>query len=202
MDHRSAFAPRAFASARRVAPRSASVAALRCARALPWCLAACLVAPPAAATLTEKARESGCVNKPVVVEGTTYKCYTASGAFSYFNVPDGAPRAPEPASRRVPSQPSSSVAAPPAPSGFPRIDAATQRGRDDVRRKILGDELAAEERLLADARAAYGNGAPTPLPEEQANADKYRQRIARLREAVELHERNIDALRKELGNTK
>ena len=202
MDHRSAFALRAAASARRVSPRAASAVALRCARALPWCLAVCLVAPPAGATLTEKARESGCVNKPVVVEGTTYKCYTASGAFSYFNVPDGAPRAPEPASRRVPSQPSSSVAPPPAPSGFPRIDAATQRGRDDVRRKILGDELAAEERLLADARTAFGFGAFLFLFVEQANADKYRQRIARLREAVELHERNIDALRKELGNTK
>jgi hypothetical protein len=71
-----------------------------------------------------------------------------------------------------------------------------------MRRKVLGDELATEERLLADARTAYGNGAPPPLPEEQSNADKYRQRIARLRQAVELHERNVEALRKELGNTK
>ena len=45
------------------------------------------------------------------------------------------------------------------------------------------------------------NGAPVPLPEEQANAEKYRERIARLRQAVQLHERNIEALKKELGNT-
>ena len=38
-----------------------------------------------------------------------------------------------------------------------------------------------------------------PLPEEQANADKYRERIARLRQSVALHERNIEALKKELG---
>ena len=45
----------------------------------------------------------------------------------------------------------------------------------------------------------YANGAPVPLPEEQADAEKYRQRIARLRQAVQLHERNIEALKKELS---
>ena len=69
-----------------------------------------------------------------------------------------------------------------------------------MRRKVLGDELSTEERLLAEARAAFGNGAPTPLPEEQVNADKYRDRITRLRQAIALHERNVEALRKEIGN--
>ncbi len=46
----------------------------------------------------------------------------------------------------------------------------------------------------------YANGAPVPLGEEQANADKYRERIARLRQSVQLHERNVEALKKELGN--
>jgi hypothetical protein len=179
-----------------------AIAVFRCSRALAWCLAALVVPCGAAATtLGEKAKESGCVNKPVVVEGTTYKCYTASGAFSYFNVPDAVPRSPEPVSRRVPA-PASASSAQPAPSGFPRIDPATQRSRDDMRRKVLGDELATEERLLNEAKSAYGNGAPPPLPEEQSDADKYRQRIARLRQSVDLHERNVEALRKELGNTK
>jgi phage shock protein A len=80
------------------------------------------------------------------------------------------------------------------------VDAATQRSREDVRRKVLGDELATEERLLGQARTAFANGAPPPLPEEQADADKYRERIARLRQSVALHERNVEALRKELGN--
>ena len=202
MDEPGAFAPRAPACARSAGPRAHDRAVFRCSRALAWCLPALIVSSGvAAATLTEKAKESGCVNKPVVVEGTTYKCYTASGAFSYFNVPDASPRDGEPASRRVPAPANTSTGAPP-PSGFPRVDPATQRSRDDLRRKVLGDELATEERLLAEARTAYGNGAPAPLPEEQANADKYRARIARLRQQVELHERNIEALRKELGSTK
>ena len=70
-----------------------------------------------------------------------------------------------------------------------------------MRRKVLTDELSAEEKSLAEAREAYNNGAPTPLPEEQSNAAKYQERIARLRQAVQLHERNIEALKKELGNT-
>ena len=56
--------------------------------------------------------------------------------------------------------------------------------------------------MLAESRAAYANGAPVPLPEESTNAEKYRERIARYRQAVQLHERNIEALKKELGNTK
>jgi hypothetical protein len=90
----------------------------------------------------------------------------------------------------------------PTPGDFPRVDPTTQKGRDDVRRKVLGEELATEEQLLVEARAAYANGAPVPLPEEQANAEKYRERIARYRQAVQLHERNIEALKKELGSAK
>ena len=67
-----------------------------------------------------------------------------------------------------------------------------------MRRKVLDDELASEEKLLGEARVAYGNGAPQPLPDEQNDAEKYRQRIAKLRQTVQLHERNVEALRKEI----
>ncbi len=92
-----------------------------------------------------------------------------------------------------------SAKATPTPAGFPRVDADTQRGRDDMRRKVLTDELTTEEKLLAESRAAYGDGAPPPLPEEQANAQRYADRLAKLRQAVTLHEKNIEALRKELA---
>ena len=71
-----------------------------------------------------------------------------------------------------------------------------------MRRKVLADELASEQKLLDEARQAYGNGAPPPLAAEQNDAEKYRQRIARLRQAVQVHERNVDALRKELATTR
>ena len=72
----------------------------------------------------------------------------------------------------------------PTPAGFPRVDPETQKGRDGVRRKVLADELATEEKLLAETRVAYADGAPAPLPEERADAEKYRARISRLRQSM------------------
>jgi len=170
----------------------------RCSRALSWCLAGAAAAVLAAAgevsaqSLASKAKESGCVDAPRNVEGSMYRCATASGAAAYFNVP-GVEGAMQPRRNGSPAKST------PTPAGFPKVDAETQKGRDDMRRRVLSDELSAEEKLLVDARAAYANGAPVPLPEEQSDAEKYRQRIARLRQAVQLHERNIDALKKELS---
>jgi len=165
----------------------------RCVRALLRCSLALWLSTgggfAGAVTLAEKARESGCTSKPALLEGTMYRCTTASGANSYFNLPGGT----------VDSVVRPKAATAPTPSNFPRVDPGTQKGRDDLRRKVLGEELASEEKLLAEARVAYANGAPPPLPEEQADAERYRARIARLRESGQLHERNIDALKKELG---
>ena len=88
------------------------------------------------------------------------------------------------------------------PPGFPRVDPGTQRGRDDVRRKVLTEELAAEEKSLAEARAAYADGAPVPLPEERADAEKYRVRIGKLRQALNVHEKNVEALKKEIATVR
>jgi hypothetical protein len=159
----------------------------RCARAAALAAAWCVAAAAAnAATLADRARESGCTTKPVPMSSALFKCTTGTGAEAFFNVPDGR------------SEPAPSKGTP-APANFPRVDADTQKARDDLRKKVLSDELATEEKLLADARTEYGSGAPAPLPEEKADAERYRQRIERLRQSVQLHERNIDALKKELG---
>ena len=89
-----------------------------------------------------------------------------------------------------------------APASFPRVDPETQKSRDEMRRKVLSDELATEQKLLAESRLAYADGAPPPLPEERADAEKYRSWLARLRESVTVHERNVDALKKELSAIK
>jgi hypothetical protein len=86
------------------------------------------------------------------------------------------------------------------PSNFPRVDSSTQRSRDDLRRRVLNEELASEEKLLAAARSQYNNGSPAPLPEEKGSPEKLAERVSRLRQSVQLHERNIQSLRKELSN--
>jgi hypothetical protein len=90
----------------------------------------------------------------------------------------------------------------PTPAGFPRVDGETQKVRDDMRRKVLAEELASEQKLLAEARTAYADGAPPPLPEERTDAEKYRVRIGKLKQTVTVHERNIEALKKEIALVK
>jgi hypothetical protein len=168
-----------------------------------WCLASAFAlafgaAGASAQTLASKAKESGCIDKPKVVEGATYRCTTASGAAAYFNVPNGNDdRTPRraPSGNSAPATPTSQPSAP----GLPRVDAATQKGRDELRRKVLQDELATEEKLLLESRSAYANGAPAALADEQKDPQRYADRIAKLRQSVQLHERNVEALRRELG---
>jgi hypothetical protein len=152
-----------------------------------WCILA--TGSAAAATLAARAKESGCTGRPTRVEGSTYKCVTQSGYTAYFNVPGASGEGDGGSPARGAS----------SPSGFPKVDATTQKGRDDIRRKVLNEELAAEQKLLDEARVAYGNGAPPPTADEQNVPQKYAERVARLRQAVSLHEKNIEALKKELA---
>ena len=149
------------------------------------CALASLV-PTAQAALSDRANDAGCSSKPTLVEGSMYKCTTRSGNIAYVNVPGAV----------------ASTARTPTPAGFPKVDAGTQKGRDILRNKVLTDELATEEKLLAEARAAYGDGTPPPLPDEKTNAQKYADRLARLRQTVALHEKNIEALKRELAASK
>ena len=127
------------------------------------------------------------------------KYIDASGTIHYQNVP------PDKSWRKlscdiVEDEPRRSGGAKSAtPANFPRVEPETQKSRDEMRRKVLTDELASEEKLLADARTAYGGGAPPAQADEKGDAEKYRQRVARLREAVQIHERNVEALRKEIA---
>ena len=160
-----------------------------CACACSWCILAGS-GSAAAATLATRAKESGCTGRPTRVEGSTFKCVTQSGYTAYFNVPGEAGEADSVGSTGRGAS---------SPPGFPKVDATTQKGRDDIRRKVLTEELVAEQKLLEEARAGYGHGAPEATVEEQNVPQKYAERVARLRQAVSLHEKNIEALKKELA---
>ena len=101
------------------------------------------------------------------------------------------------------------------------IDANVQKRRDNDRRKILESELEREEQSLAEARKVLGEEqqnpqlvlavrvaqqATDPTPSEMAefrkNIDKASGRIRGLQATVVEHEKNIEALKKELGALK
>ena len=93
------------------------------------------------------------------------------------------------------------AAASPNPAGFPRVDTATQKARDDDRRTILEDELRAEERKLADLKRDYNNGEPERQGNEK-NYAKYQERVAGMRDDIGRAEKNVEAIKREIANTR
>ncbi len=103
-----------------------------------------------------------------------------------------------------------SLSAIPAPSGVtqakadpgvPRIDSQVQKRRDQDRMQILLDEIRAEEAKLADLRKEYRNGEPERQGDER-NYAKYQERVALMKDEIARTEKNIEALKREIGNLK
>lgn len=96
----------------------------------------------------------------------------------------------------------------PTPADFPRVDSGTQKARDDTRRTILQDELATEQKALEQAKKDYAEGEADPETFRTAdgkikrNMAKFDEKMKGLQDAIDLHEKNIQMLQKELANTK
>jgi hypothetical protein len=101
---------------------------------------------------------------------------------------------PAPARRPAAARPASAA---PASAGE-RIDTAEQRARDSDRRRILSDELRAEEARLVELRREFNNGEPERRGDER-NYQRYLDRVAELRAAILRKEGDVAALRRELG---
>lgn len=97
----------------------------------------------------------------------------------------------------APAKPQAKV----APRDFPRVDGETQRSRDVDRRKILEQELANEERLLAQARKDLAEQEAIRLGSER-NYQRVLDRLEPYRKKVKLHEDNIASLKRELASIK
>lgn len=127
-----------------------------------------------------------------------YKCTDANGSTTYSSsrldknckVISSGPENSLPAPKARPA----GVAANPSPSGFPRVAEDAQKARDGDRRHILEQELAGEQRNLEQAKKE--------LAEQEATRGGPSDRTAPYRDRVGQHERNIQAIQKELGNLK
>ena len=86
-------------------------------------------------------------------------------------------------------------------SDFPRVDSDTQKTRDSDRRQILQDEMKSEEQKLSDLKKEFNNGEPERKGDERDFA-KYRERVASIKENMVRTEKNIEALKREIGNSK
>lgn len=88
-----------------------------------------------------------------------------------------------------------------SPSDFPKVDSGTQKARDNDRRRILLDEMKSEEQKLANLKKDFNNGEPERQGNER-NYAKYQERVAAMKEDIDRSEKNIEALKREIGNLK
>lgn len=84
------------------------------------------------------------------------------------------------------------------PANFPRVDRETQRSRDSDRKRVLEDELKAEEDKLTRLKVEYNSGEPERRGDER-NFALYAERVQRLRDDVARAESNVNALRREIA---
>ena len=102
----------------------------------------------------------------------------------------------------VPAPPAPKAAAKtPSPAGFPKEDAATRATAKDRQRDIISRELAQEESILSRAKKDLAEQEATRYGDEKSQKIVL-DRLQKYRENVELHEKNVQELRKELGNIK
>lgn len=129
-----------------------------------------------------------------------FKCVDADGKTTYTNDRTLArgcqPLASDQSVSSVPAPRRSATQT--SPSSFPRVTQDTQRARDDTRRQVLEQELATEEAALAEARKALEEQESIRLGNER-NYQKVIERLQPFKDKVELHQRNLEALRRELS---
>jgi hypothetical protein len=82
--------------------------------------------------------------------------------------------------------------------GFPKESAATRATARERQRDILEKELADEQQKLAQARQDLAEQESVRTGEER-NYSKAQERLQRYKDSVDLHEKNIEALRRELS---
>lgn len=126
-----------------------------------------------------------------------YKCVDASGRASYTN------DARETAGRKCQLVTTQINVAPPPkqgrPEGFPRESAAARANAKGKQREILEQELASEEASLTQAKEALAEQEAVRSGDER-NYARVLERLQPFKDRVETHEKNVEALKRELAN--
>lgn len=136
---------------------------------------------------------------PFMAQADIFKVVDANGNITYTNTQvKGAQRVivdETPGGSVNPSPRRASAGGTPVatPASFPKVETETQKRRDATRFQILTEELNDENRMLDDARKQL-----TTIASQKASPDQ----LASAQNKVTLHEKNIEALKKELAGVK
>jgi hypothetical protein len=137
----------------------------------------------------------------------TCKYVDEEGRVIYSNTPNNPPKGAklvrcfsDPVAKPAPA-PQESKPQAGAREGFPKVDGETQKKRDDERRRILETELANEQQQLEEARQKLAEQEAVRTGDER-NYQRFLDRVQPFRDTVANHERNIEAIRREISNLK
>ncbi len=126
-----------------------------------------------------------------------YRCVEPSGRSLYTSDKrETAGRKCELVSRQVNVVPGSKGQ---PPGNFPRESAVERANARERQREVLARELATEEQLLAQARNNLAEQEDTRKGDER-NYARVLERLQPFKDSVETHQKNVDALKRELGN--
>jgi len=136
----------------------------------------------------------------------TCKYVDEEGRVIYSNTPNNPPKGAkkvrcfsDPAPRPAPQEPKPRSSD--AREGFPKVDGQTQKKRDDERQRILETELSEEQQQLETAKQKLAEQEAIRTGDEQ-NYQRFLDRVQPYRDAVANHERNLEAIRREISNLK
>lgn len=133
--------------------------------------------------------------------GGVFRCVDADGKTEYRNIGDtkGCKKIETETLNTVPFPRAAAV----RPDGKApnRIEAGAQRGRDNDRRKILEEELASEQKRLADLRSEFNNGEPERRGDER-NFQRYADRVEKLKADISRSEANVESLKREVSTAR
>jgi septal ring factor EnvC (AmiA/AmiB activator) len=87
----------------------------------------------------------------------------------------------------------------PSPAGFPRESAADRASAKTKQRETLERELVQEQAMLAEARKKLAEQEAIRTGNEK-NYARVLERLKPFRDSVEVHEKNIEALKREIAN--
>ena len=158
-----------------------------------------------------------------------YQCVDESGHKSFSNIKTSDKGAKCTAMDLGPSEAAPAAKATtktPTPATFPKVDDNAQKARDNDRRRILEGELATEQASLEQAKKELAAQDESAQPEERVtsrqncvpitlkdgktgqscttipggiNNAKVEERLQPFKDKVALHERNIEAIQKEIA---
>jgi len=140
---------------------------------------------------------------PNLLHAEIYKAIDEDGHVTYSSTPiKGGKKI------KLEPLPTMDAPSPASPAGFPSVDGETQRNRDDTRYMILQNELSEEERMLEQAKQNLQEGESNPEVfrgkdgKTYRNVAKFDEKIKTLSEQVDLHQKNVDALKTEISKLK